>query len=125
MTIEQGNLFSAPPSHRADPETSRHAADVAGSGARAHRDKILVYLLRIGDHGATADDCWHATGGALPSGAGTRLGELAKPKEGPPLVEQTDRRRNTSRGNPAVVWVLTEAGRVRAAQIRQEVRDVA
>lgn len=114
----QPDLFSAPPSHRADPDTSRIAAVITAASAGALRDRILLHLLRVGDFGTTAYEAWKACGGKYPHVAGTRLGELAAPKDGVPLVEQTDRRRPTDTGNPSVVWVLTRAGQARAVELR-------
>lgn len=115
--IEQPNLFTAPPSHRADPPTSRLAAERAAPGAKALRERILIHLLHQGEIGATAFECWQACGGARPTSAGTRLGELRAPKDGPALVEPTGRTRPTDTGSPAVVWIATLAGRSYAARL--------
>ena len=108
--MTQDDLFSAPPSHRADPITSRIAAGRAAPNAGAHRERILRHLLRVGSHGATAWEAYKATGGRQPAAAGTRLLELSRPKTGPALTEMTGRTRPTDTGSPAFVWVLTHAG---------------
>lgn len=121
----QPDLFSAPPFHAGDPDTSREAAASAAVTADAHRERIALYLLRVGDHGATAYEAYVATGGARPHVAGTRLGELEHPKHGLALVEKTARRRPTDTGRPAVVYVLTDAGRQWARELREVARHAA
>lgn len=115
--MKQPDLFGMPPSHRHDPVTSRKAAARAHHGAGAHRDRILVFLLEQGELGATAFESWQATGGARPSGAGTRLGELKKAG----MVRQSSRTRPTDTGSAAMVWDLTLLGVERARQLQRVV----
>lgn len=113
------------PFHWRDPDTSRIAAANATPGAASHRKRILAWLYERGDLGGTAYEAWQATGGARPTGAGTRLLELSGENSGRrvvdvPLVYKSMFRRPTDTGSPAVVWKLTpegvrEALRARAA----------
>jgi hypothetical protein len=102
------------PSHRGDPSTSREAAAKVKVGAVAR--KVIAALARAGEHGTTDDELGIATGVDPPHSAATRRGELAKLG----LVEPTGERRDTSRGNPAVVHRLTEEGRRLAAELAKE-----
>lgn len=117
--MQEETLFGPPPVQSSHPETSRAASDLAAVNAGALRERITRHLLRVG--GATAYECWKACGGKYPHVAGTRLNELANPKSGPALVYQTDKRRPTDSGTPAVVWSLTPEGVREAERLAQRV----
>lgn len=102
------------PSHRGDPDTSRIAAGRVKKSEL--RRKVLLALYRAGEHGMTDDELGIATAIDPPHSASTRRGEMAKLG----LVEATGERRDTSRGNPALVHRLTAEGRRLAAELAKE-----
>lgn len=98
------------------PATSKAAAQKAAPRTGSHRARILLHLASLGEHGATDEELWEATGGRFPHVAATRRGELAAAG----LVEATDKTRPTAAGNPAVVHAITGAGAVVAASLTVE-----
>lgn len=106
------------PSRHGQPSTARAAAESNAPRSGTQRGKVLLLLARAGDHGATDYELAEAAGIIRPHVAGTRRKELQQ--QG--FVVETERRRNTDTGSPAVVWVITEAG-VEAARLMVERRS--
>ena len=78
-------------------ETSREAyrlADLKGNERR-----VLLYLLRCGDHGSTDDEGWRVLNMLKDSYAPARHSLVAKDR-----VAKTLTRRPTSTGRKAIVW---------------------
>lgn len=113
---EQSSLFdAAAPVHRSDPHTSKIAATRTTPTMPGRWQAILVALEQHAD-GLTADELVAATGIAQRHVCQTRAGEMTREhlhkRFTVPLVERTERTRNTSpTGGPACVYVITDDGR--------------
>lgn len=106
------------PHRHGQPATARQAAESNAPRSGTQRGKVLLLLARAGDHGATDYELAEAAGIIRPHVAGTRRKELQQ--QG--FVVETERRRNTDTGSPAVVWVITPDG-VEAARSMVERRS--
>lgn len=115
---------------RNDPvDTEVEAAAVAARGSRGIKGHALALFLEAGEEGLTDDDvsalldARHPRPDGFmhnPSKIASRRKELEENRfpdgeHGPPLVEPTEIRRPTRRGVAAVVYRITEAGRLAAA----------
>lgn len=108
-----GPRLSDPSAPTADPahhgrQTEAVAAwqNLPRSGSQ--RLRVLEAIARAGDEGRTDAELEDRLGMLRPS-PGNRRGELVAGG----WVRDSGRRRPTRTGSPAVVWVLTEAGRAR------------
>lgn len=110
-----GSLDTAPPSHSRGPATEKTAAAHAWPRAGTKRRELLGYVYAAGDRGVTSDEATTVIGYS----GQRRLHDL---KAGGWVEVLTDEngqpvRRNTRRGAPADVYVLTPAAR---AELRAE-----
>lgn len=94
-----------PPARAGAPETSRLAADRIAGHARTLRARVLAFIMQQGAHGATDDEA-EAVLGIKPQTYTPRRGELVALE----LVVDSGRRRPTSSGRSAVVWVARGFG---------------
>ncbi len=100
------SALTAPvPARRDGPDTSRHAARTLDTCASRLRRDALLFVLSRGQHGATFDEWAQARG--HPSSQSGRFTEL----HAAGLIGTTAHKRNTTSGNPARVFVITQAGR--------------
>jgi hypothetical protein len=90
----------------ASPETERRAAIEVYPRSGTARRRVLDYIAASGDRGATDEEISLALRMRLYTAA-PRRNELLR--DG--WVEDSDRRRRTTTGARAAVWVLTSAGR--------------
>lgn len=91
---------------KGQPDTSRLAALGVKTGSQ--RAAVLSALVAAGEEGATDFELSRAIGHPRPHVAGTRRKELVDLG----LAAATDLRRPTDTGHAAVVWVVTDLGRV-------------
>ena len=86
-------------------DTSRQAAIAIIEHTSTLRARTYRFIKSRGTHGATDEEIITASGMA-PNTIRPRRVELSQPyKDQPPLVEDSRRRRNTSSGRLAIVWV--------------------
>lgn len=104
---ESVNSTLAPPVRHDAPETSRLAARSVASRSAQQRAAVLAAITDAGAHGMT-DAELEVTIGLRPQSLGPRRGELAKLG----LIEWSGMRRDTPRGCPARVWIVTRGGAV-------------
>lgn len=95
-------------------DTSRRAAHAIRNRAPSMKLRVLKHIAACGAHGATIDEIAAALEMLTQTVCG-RVGELARPEDGPALIVDSGQRRDTVHGSPAKVMVATEAG-VRFAQ---------
>lgn len=89
--------------------TSKRAAQAMRTRAPSKRQRVLAHIVSCGARGATIDEL----AGALDMLTATvcgRVGELARPADGPALIVDSGQRRETAHGAPAKVLVATVAG---------------
>ena len=89
--------------------TSKQAAQAIRPRAPSMKLRVLKHIVSCGAHGATIDEI-AATLEMLTSTVCGRVGELARPEEGPALIVDSGQRRATQHGSPAKVMVATAAG---------------
>jgi hypothetical protein len=94
-----------PARHNAPPGTSEVAARRVATRTPSRRKRILALIRERGALGLT-DDEGEAVLNMGPQSYTPRRGELVK--QG--LIVDSDRRRKTASGCPAVVWVVVEYG---------------
>lgn len=125
-TLELGSLNGRPRSHRGGPATERQAAEGAWPNANTQRRRALEFVRNAAEHGLTGDELDVLLDAGIYSGR-RRLSELklagwVEVKRGThtDIVTGTVRlypvHRNTRAGNPAEVYVLTPAARIRLAE---------
>lgn len=96
--------FHAPESGA--PETEREAAIMAYPSSGTKRKAVLDFLVERGDQGATDEEVSIALDMRLYTAA-PRRNELLR--DG--WIVDSGRRRRTTTGSPAAVWILSAAGR--------------
>tara|TARA_Y100001973_G_scaffold71778_1_gene104696 strand:+ start:1089 stop:1619 length:531 start_codon:yes stop_codon:yes gene_type:complete len=99
-------------------ETSREAAEKQKTKAPTAIRKIYDFLLELGEDGATDDEIRTALG-LLPSTAGARRRDL----ELMGGCRKTDRRRETSHGSSAVVYVAIEGATLERKKLGRPRKD--
>ena len=90
--------------HRDDPETSRQAALDNYPRSGTQRESCLHYVVFAGSRGATFEEIQNEL---EMFSAAKRLTELSQGR----WVADSDRRRKTSRGSDAVVYIATDRAR--------------
>lgn len=110
MSAQSGLFDEEAPSHAGDPWTSRAAAQSVKRSPQ--RLRVLGELARAGDEGRTDSELGERLT-IRETAAGTRRKELERLG----YVERTERTRPTRYGNPALVHVVTSAGRAAFAEI--------
>jgi hypothetical protein len=119
VSAEQGTLFSAPrlsrsavgentpgKLHRHAHDTERIAAEMVRPRTGTLRAKALVTIAAAGENGLTHGELAETTGERHYSIA-PRVTELVD--QG--WIVDSGRRRPTDTGSPAIVWILSEAGK--------------
>jgi hypothetical protein len=107
--MTQPRLFDSdpPPKYVAHSDTSREAAlSMAGSRAATQRRAVLDAIRASGARGMTDEEIQQKLD-MNPSSVRPRRGELLTAKPAP-LIRDSLRRRPTSSGRAAVVWVAAE-----------------
>ena len=105
FTRESTALPLVPPAHHNAPAgTSEVAAERIAGHAKTLRARVLAYIIGQGAHGVT-DDEGEAALGIKPQTYTPRRGELVA--QG--LVVDSGRRRKTTSGRPAAVWIVPAA----------------
>lgn len=94
------------PSHAGGHATERAAAAANAGRSGSQRRRVLEAIAGAGSDGHTDFELERLLGLNRPS-PGNRRGELVTAG----LVANSGRTRKTNTGSPAVVWVLTDAGR--------------
>jgi hypothetical protein len=92
-----------PPARHDAPATSHAAARAIAPRAPSQRDQVLYAIRQAGARGLTDDEGESALG-IRPQSYTPRRGELAR--EG--LIVDSGRRRRTSGGREAIVWIARE-----------------
>ena len=104
--VKVGAFLASPVAVHGSPRDSEVLAAVRMSkGIRSIRAKVLTLLALAGSDGMTGEEC-HEALGLNPYSVRPRLTELDRHG----LVAASGQREN-SRGNPEVVWTLTDTAR--------------
>jgi len=90
-----------PPARRNGPETSKAAARSMRCGAKTLRARVLRFFVEASRDGATDEQCQQALN-LKPQTETARRNELVR--DG--LVRDSGRRRKTSSGRRAIVWMV-------------------